>query len=136
MFFNDFFVFPFTCNLCFVLFSLHLFFFIVSPRITPFFFEDNPHHAGQYVQVTCLVPDGDLPLSIVWTVNGKNLKEYPEINIAKVGKRSSILSVESVSYEHAGNITCIANNSAGESHFTTELLVNGYLFYLSLLLLF
>lgn len=99
---------------------------VVPPRITPFFFEDNPHHAGQYVQVTCLVSEGDLPLSIKWTLNGKKSEDYAEINVAKMGKRSSILSIESISYDHAGNFTCAASNLAGEAYFTAQLLVNGY----------
>lgn len=99
--------------------------YLVPPRITPFYFEDNPLHSGEYAQVNCLVGTGDLPLNIGWRLNGKNLKNYPEVSISKGGKRSSMLTIESVSYLTAGNYTCQASNSAGESVHTTELLVNG-----------
>lgn len=95
------------------------------PRITPFYFEDNPVHSGQYVQVGCLASEGDLPITIDWMLNGKKLGHFPEISTSKMGKRSSILAIESVSYVHAGNYTCIAKNRAGSTKFVTELQVNG-----------
>lgn len=82
---------------------------------------------GQYVQVQCLAAEGDLPMEILWYFNGKNVKTYSEINVAKMGQRSSILSVETVSHLIAGNFTCKATNQAGTSSYTTELQVNGYL---------
>lgn len=69
--------------------------------------------------------EGDLPVNIEWALNGHATKDYAEINVSKMGKRSSILSVESVSYTIAGNFSCKANNSAGESSYTVELQVNG-----------
>lgn len=97
----------------------------VHPRITPFYFEDNPVHSGRYVQVTCSVSDGDLPMTIDWLLNGKQLEDYPEISTSKMGRRSSFLAIESVSYTHAGNYTCFARNQAGSSSFVAELQVNG-----------
>lgn len=44
-----------------------------------------------------------------------------------MGKRSSILVIESVTHSHAGNYTCNANNSAGDASYVAELQVNGYL---------
>lgn len=98
----------------------------VPPRITTFYFEDNPLHSGQYVQVTCLVADGDLPIEITWELNGRNIAEYHEISTSKVGKRSSILAIESVSHINAGNYSCKSKNKAGESEYVTQLYVNGY----------
>lgn len=50
-----------------------------------------------------------------------------------MGPRSSVLTIESISGEHAGNFTCVAKNQAGTAtHFST-LIVNGlnkkYTFY-------
>ncbi|CAH0555671.1 unnamed protein product [Brassicogethes aeneus] len=97
---------------------------MVLPRITPFNFEDNPVHSGQFVQVTCAVSEGDLPIKLSWQLNGKTLEDFPEISTSSVGKRTSILEIESVSYSHAGNYTCKAVNRAGEIGYSTELLVN------------
>lgn len=98
----------------------------VLPKITPFYFENNPLHSGQYVQVTCVVAEGDLPIQISWSLNGKNIADYQEITTSKTGRRSSFLAIESVSHENAGNYTCKAKNKAGESEYVTQLYVNGY----------
>lgn len=95
------------------------------PRITPFTFEDNPLSSGQYVQVTCLVPEGDLPLKIKWNLNGESLKFFPEVQVARMGKRSSILTIETVGYTNAGNYSCDAENAAGKTNYVAQLQVNG-----------
>lgn len=79
--------------------------------------------------MTCFVPEGDLPLKLHWEFNGTKLTEYPEVTTASVGKRTVLLSIDSVSYEHAGNYSCIAQNAAGATAVSAELQVNGY-FYL------
>lgn len=99
---------------------------LVPPRVTPFYFEDNPLHEMAYAQINCLVAEGDLPILISWKLNGHYIDNYAEIAVSKVGKRSSILTIESVSYFISGNYTCEAKNAAGESSYTTELQVNGY----------
>lgn len=78
------------------------------------------------MQVTCLVSEGDLPITIDWSSNGKILKDSPEVSTGKLGKRSSFLTIESVSYANAGNYSCNARNAAGISVYTAELQVNGY----------
>lgn len=99
---------------------------LVAPRITPFSFENNPLQAGQYVQVTCLVSEGDLPLHINWKFNNESLENYPEVSESKTGKRSSILSIESVTYTNVGFYTCEATNKAGQVAHIAQLQVNGY----------
>lgn len=95
------------------------------PRITPFVFEDNPVSEGQFVQIACSVSDGDLPLTLEWYLNGHNLDNYQEVSMSKIGKRTSVLVIESVSHGNAGNYTCQARNNAGSTSYTTELQVNG-----------
>ncbi|XP_066244743.1 cell adhesion molecule Dscam1 isoform X9 [Euwallacea similis] len=97
---------------------------MVPPRVTPFYFEDNPVHEGQFAQVTCSVPEGDLPLKITWNLNGSPVNLLSEVVITQVGKRTSLLTLESVTHSIAGNYTCYANNSAAEDSFTAELRVN------------
>ncbi|VEN53575.1 unnamed protein product [Callosobruchus maculatus] len=96
----------------------------VLPRITPFGFEDSPVHSGQFVEVTCTVSEGDLPVQITWQLNGRDFDNFPEVTTTKVGKRTSVLSIESVSYANAGIYTCLARNRAGEAVFSAELQVN------------
>lgn len=101
----------------------------VIPRIAPFTFEGSPLEEGQYTQVNCLAAAGDLPISFSWLLNDRNLDFDAEISISKAGKRSSMLTIESVSYRTSGNYSCIARNGAGETTYTTELMVNGYYFF-------
>lgn len=42
-----------------------------------------------------------------------------------MGKRNSVLTIDSVSDKHAGNFTCQATNSAASANFTSQLIVNG-----------
>lgn len=80
---------------------------------------------GHYVQVNCLVSEGDLPLNIKWLFNGNDINQIHEISTGKLGKRSSFLTIESVSYANAGNYTCQATNFAGQIEYTANLQING-----------
>lgn len=100
-------------------------FVLVPPRITPFAFEDSPINAGEYATIQCIVPNGDLPISISWKVNEDPVENHPDISLSKVGRRGSALTIESISYSLTGNFTCLAVNSAGISQYTTLLQVNG-----------
>lgn len=90
-----------------------------------FDFGDEIFQEGQYVQANCLASEGDLPITIKWKLNGKPIEKFHEISAANIGRRTSILTIESVSYGNVGNYTCVASNSAGKSEYTTMLLVNG-----------
>lgn len=105
--------------------NFRVIFLLVAPRITPFAFEDSPINAGEYTTIQCAVPNGDLPINVEWKFNGNSLKQYSEITISKAGRRGSLLTIESVSHNLAGNYTCIASNKAGSYQHTAELLVNG-----------
>lgn len=80
---------------------------------------------GETVSVQCTISGGDLPVSIMWTLNGFPLEPHLEIATEKIGKRISHLLIDSVSGKHAGNYTCIAENKAGKTQFSSELIVNG-----------
>lgn len=58
------------------------------------------------------------------------------ISTVPAGSRSSILTIESVQYEHAGNFTCKAHNKAGKAEYIVGLQVNGYLNFFYLLNMF
>ena len=82
---------------------------------------------GEQVSFICSVLKGDLPMKISWTLNKKpiNVKSHKGIVIMKTGKFISVLSIESVNANHAGNYSCIATNHAGHSELCTRLSVNG-----------
>ncbi|XP_036333522.1 Down syndrome cell adhesion molecule-like protein Dscam2 isoform X30 [Rhagoletis pomonella] len=94
---------------------------MVLPRIIPFAFEEGPAQTGQYLTLHCSVPTGDLPLVIEWTLNGELVSEALGVSTMTVGRRSSVLTIESVDHQHAGNFTCNASNRAGVQSYSTEL---------------
>lgn len=79
----------------------------------------------QYITLSCTISDGDLPLSIFWTFNGSPVTPEIEVLVSKLGKRSSVLTVESVRAHHAGNYSCHGENIAGSTVYSTELKVIG-----------
>lgn len=104
---------------------MQVYIFIALPKIHPFSFGDEPSFEGESVSVQCHIASGDMPLTFSWTLNGKSVEVYEEINVASVGKKISVLSIDSISRENVGNYTCIAANRAGLSSYTAELVVKG-----------
>lgn len=84
----------------------------------------------QYLTSTCSVSDGDLPLSIRWSFNGEpianNDASDAERSVTPMGRRSSVLTIESVAARHAGRYECRAENAAGSASWATELKVIGW----------
>lgn len=66
-----------------------------------------------------------MPVSFTWMLNGDSVAKYKEINVASVGNKISVLSIDSITREHVGNYTCTTMNKAGISSFTDELAVKG-----------
>lgn len=99
--------------------------YLVVPKISPFSFGDGPTSRGQYITVQCTVTEGDLPLNIYWRINGKPIINSLDVEVSKMGKRSSVLTIESVNGHHAGNYSCEADNFGGSTSFSTELKVIG-----------
>ena len=95
------------------------------PLIAPFSFGTESVNEGDFVQVTCNVMRGEMPLSISWSLEGDVISSEPAITTTMIGTRTSILMISSVGYRHSGKYTCIAKNSAGISFESTELKVNG-----------
>lgn len=91
----------------------------------PFEFGEEPMNAQEMALVTCTVSKGDLPLKIEWYVNGNKIKS-DENGVSLLNtKRTSQLSIESVSHQNQGNYTCLVNNEAGSVNHTAQLFVNG-----------
>lgn len=98
---------------------------IVGPKISHFDFGDEPSNFGDMASVTCLVPSGDLPIEFKWLFNSKPLIGYDGVSTSKIGKRRSLLTIESVNGKHSGNYTCEASNKADLVNLTANLIVNG-----------
>lgn len=97
----------------------------VLPHIAPFSFGDSPVHSGQSAQVTCLVSEGDLPLTITWSFQGKLIDSNSGVITTNIGKKANSLLIDSVSEVQSGNYTCTAQNRAGSSDYTASLDVYG-----------
>uniref|UniRef100_A0A182YKL3 Down syndrome cell adhesion molecule n=2 Tax=Neocellia TaxID=44535 RepID=A0A182YKL3_ANOST len=95
----------------------------VPPKIVPFSFGEETMNSGDSGSVQCNVLSGDFPLSIRWYFNGYLIDDHT-VTITSIGKRLSVLNIDSVHGRHAGNYTCEAQNKADTVSFTTELLVN------------
>lgn len=97
----------------------------VPPKIASFVFGEEPSNFADSASVQCLVTSGDLPIEFKWLFNGRPVTEISGITTAKMGKRNSVLTIDSVNGKHAGNFTCQASNSALTVNFTSQLVVNG-----------
>ncbi|XP_049309219.1 Down syndrome cell adhesion molecule-like protein Dscam2 isoform X14 [Bactrocera dorsalis] len=97
---------------------------MVPPKITPFSFGDEPMNFGEPVSVHCTISGGDLPVSVIWTLNRHPLLPELEILTEKRGQRIHNLMIDAIEAKHAGNYTCIASNSAGRAEHSAELIVN------------
>lgn len=114
--------------------SCNVFIFIfesVSPVIVPFPLSEKPAHTEQSLSITCAISDGDLPLSILWTFNNQPITPDMDVSMSKLGKRTSVLTIDSVGGTHAGTYTCHGKNAAGSTSYSTELKVIGVSFFSS-----
>ena len=74
----------------------------------------------------CTVSDGDLPVRLRWFINGKVVsRALHDVSTSRVTHRVLLLTIESMTGNHAGNYTCEAANHAATTHYTTRLIVNG-----------
>lgn len=99
----------------------------VLPKITPFSPGSDAFYPGDYFSLQCSIIHGDLPISIFWKFNNQLLDSNDEIAIAKMGSRSSVLTIETIRDHHAGNYSCFGRNAAGTADHSVSLVVNGSL---------
>ncbi|XP_029175729.1 Down syndrome cell adhesion molecule-like protein Dscam2 isoform X15 [Nylanderia fulva] len=98
---------------------------MVAPQIAPFEIAEEPANWGDSISVVCAILKGDLPIEIMWALNGEPIRpDRSDINILATTRKNSILSIESVAARHAGEYTCSASNKAGATSHSTTLAVN------------
>ncbi|XP_044595814.1 Down syndrome cell adhesion molecule-like protein Dscam2 isoform X7 [Cotesia glomerata] len=98
---------------------------MVAPQIVPFVMGDEPANWGDAVTATCTVFKGDFPITIEWSLNSEPIAQnYPDITISSSSKRVSVLTIDAVSANHAGEYTCSASNVAGGTSYSASLAVN------------
>lgn len=97
---------------------------LVPPKIVPFHFGEEPSNFGESTSIQCSVIAGDLPIDIIWLLNGQPLFD-DSVSTGKLNKRLGYLNIESVSGHHAGEYTCVASNLAGSAEQNDRLVVNG-----------
>lgn len=66
-----------------------------------------------------------MPIKFSWLLNGRDIRDVVGIKVGSFGKKTSFLGIDALSEEHAGNYTCIAENRAGVSSYTANLIVKG-----------
>ena len=85
---------------------------------------------GALSQISCVVSQGDEPVSLSWSFHGHNLTSGRGITITNIGSRISMLVIASVNHEHMGVYTCKASNNAGSTEQSARLRVNGSVSFL------
>ncbi|CAB3223434.1 unnamed protein product [Arctia plantaginis] len=98
----------------------------VPPQISPFEFGDEPANAGDTASVQCVMNKGDLPANFSWSLNGRKIAKNNNMGIAigGMGKKMSILNIDSVNGTHRGIYVCYVENLAGQVNHSSTLEVN------------
>ena len=98
----------------------------MAPKIAPFSFGDEAILSGSPTQVTCLVSEGDLPMDVQWHFRGSNASSAGlGMTTTKVGSRTNLLVIDSVTPFNGGLYTCRASNAAGIAEYSAQLFVQG-----------
>lgn len=103
------FISPFIINSNFIssLLTQIIYSFVVPPNIVPFAFGSDTIEAGEMAQLQCIVSLGDAPIQITWSFHGKDSSTTKQTGVStmKLGGRSSVLIIDSVSSLNVGTYT-------------------------------
>ncbi|XP_071517137.1 cell adhesion molecule Dscam2-like [Panulirus ornatus] len=87
---------------------------MVPPRLAPLNFPVETR-AGMQVRATCLVQEGDQPLTHAWQKDGHPLDPGLDVRTSQLDAFTSILVIDRATAAHSGNYTCAATNAARTS---------------------
>lgn len=77
-----------------------------------------------------MITKGDLPLDIKWSLNGQLVVNGENgLTVVRMSPRLSSLSIDSINGKHRGIFKCMSSNSAGTTEHSTDLKVNGVIFF-------
>lgn len=107
----------------------------MAPIISAFEFDEAVFF-GESIQVMCHIPKGDMPIKLKWLFRDRPLEKKDGVIVTKVGDRSSILAIPSVTEKHTGNYTCTASNIVASTNHTAKLNVQGTQTYCVLCIFF
>jgi hypothetical protein len=96
----------------------------VLPKLRPFNTGDDPLYLKDSFQLFCSVINGDSPFTFEWLFQNISIKSSNDIRI-DIFKKSSTLTIDSVSAKHSGEYMCRVLNMAGFASITTALVVKG-----------
>ena len=109
--------------------SVVILLFIISsepPVLLPINFGSDVFMEGDLVQSNCVLQKGDKPAVMSWLFNNQLITNTnDDINIANLGSRTSILTIDSVKGYNQGNFSCVASNLAGTYAVHSTLIVQG-----------
>lgn len=77
---------------------------------------------GGRAQLTCSVSAGDMPIYFSWKKDGAPIT--PDLQVSeKKEEFFSLLVLKDITARHSGRYTCFATNTAAQTNYTAELLV-------------
>nr|XP_053626184.1 cell adhesion molecule Dscam2-like [Cherax quadricarinatus] len=96
---------------------------MVPPRLAPLNFPVGTR-AGMQARATCLVQEGDRPLTHSWQKDGHPLDPRLNVRTSQLDTFTSILVIDRATAAHTGNYTCAATNAARTITTTARLTVS------------
>ncbi|XP_071541356.1 cell adhesion molecule Dscam2-like [Panulirus ornatus] len=96
---------------------------MVPPRVARLAFSEETR-SGMRAQATCLVQEGDQPLTLSWQKDGRPLDPRLDVRTSELDAFTSILVIDEATAEHTGNYTCLATNAARTFSTTARLTVS------------
>lgn len=109
---------------------------LVTPQIIALAFGDETFNFGDSTSLTCSVHKGDLPINLSWLHENVSIGYMEGIMVSKVGQKNSMLTIDSITEQHAGKYTCISENKAGVARSSAQLNVNGIFSFLLFVVVF
>nr|XP_045585779.1 Down syndrome cell adhesion molecule-like protein Dscam2 isoform X2 [Procambarus clarkii] len=96
---------------------------MVPPRLARLAFPEGTR-AGMRAQATCLVQEGDQPLTLAWAKDGRPLDPRLDVRTSQLDAFTSILVIDRANAAHTGNYSCAATNAARTTTTTSRLTVS------------